>query len=168
MNRRIKSVVTVVITIIVLLNVFWEGGHGNEVRAAEPANDYLSILAMSLDFFDENACGNDAGSLGISWRGNCHTYDAKASISRADNFPSEYSTLIDPDGDGCVDVAGGYHDAGDHVKFNLTMAFAGNSLALAGYLHPEVFKNASASEHLLKIAKRNADYLMIDTFKSYI
>ncbi|MBP5608528.1 MAG: glycoside hydrolase family 9 protein, partial [Lachnospiraceae bacterium] len=86
------------------------------------------------------------------------------SLDKADNFPAKYRSLVDPDGDGKVDVSGGYHDAGDHVKFNLTMGFAGSSLALSDYLHPEVYKKAGAKEHLLKIVRRNADYLMKTTF----
>ena len=56
------------------------------VQAAAEDNDYLAALALSLNFFDENACGNDAGSLGISWRGNCHTYDAEASLDKAEEI----------------------------------------------------------------------------------
>ena len=163
MKGKYKRAVSAIITLIFLISAFLSPDQGEKVKAADPENDYSSILAMSLDFFDENACGTDVSSLGISWRGNCHTYDSKASLDRADNYPSQYRAVIDPDGDGTVDVSGGYHDAGDHVKFNLTMGFAGNSLALAAYLHPETFEDAGAKEHLLKIVKRNADYLMKTT-----
>ncbi|MBR6256917.1 MAG: glycoside hydrolase family 9 protein [Lachnospiraceae bacterium] len=164
MNSRFKRVISSVIVLIFIVMVFWDPDQGSVAKAADPENDYSSILAMSLDFFDENACGNDVDSLGISWRGKCHTYDSGASLAKADNYPAQYSSVIDPDGDGTVDVSGGYHDAGDHVKFNLTMGFAGNSLALAAYLYPDAFEDAGAKEHLLKIAKRNADYLMKTTF----
>ena len=127
-------------------------------------NNYCEALATSLYFFDENACGMDVENLGISWRGNCHTYDSRAKISSAWNFPTQYQALIDPDGDGLVDVSGGYHDAGDHIKFNITMGFAGSSLAMAEYLHPGVYEKAGCKEHLIKILKRNADYLMKTTW----
>ncbi|MBP3295983.1 MAG: glycoside hydrolase family 9 protein, partial [Lachnospiraceae bacterium] len=126
--------------------------------------DYSRALADSLYFFDENACGSDVGGLGISWRGNCHTYDGTALISQADGFPASYTSLIDPDGDGRVDVSGGYHDAGDHVKFNVTMGFAGSSLAMSDYLFPGAYEKAGCRDHLVKILKRNADYLMKTTY----
>ncbi len=126
--------------------------------------DYCQALADSLYFFDENACGGDVNSLGISWRGNCHTYDGTALISQADGFPTAYTSLIDPDGDGRVDVSGGYHDAGDHVKFNVTMGFAGSSLAMSEYLFPGAYEKAGCRDHLVKILKRNAEYLMKTTW----
>ncbi len=103
---------------------------------AEANNDYYQALALSLYLYDANACGNDVDNGPLTWRGNCHTYD---------EFP------------------GGYHDAGDHIKFNLTMGFAGSSLAMADYLNPGVFEKAGCKDHLIAILKRNADYLMSTT-----
>ncbi len=105
------------------------------VNAAD-GNDYYEALALSLYFFDANACGDDVDAGPLTWRGDCHTYD-------------EYP--------------GGYHDAGDHIKFNLTMGFAGSSLAMAEYLNPGVFEKAGCKDHLVAILKRNADYLMSTT-----
>ncbi len=105
------------------------------VTAAD-GNDYYEALALSLYMYDANACGNDVDDGPLTWRGDCHTYD---------EFP------------------GGYHDAGDHIKFNLTMGFAGSSLAMADYLNPGVFEKAGCKDHLISILKRNADYLMSTT-----
>ena len=105
------------------------------VKAASD-NDYYEALALSLYMFDANACGTDVDENPLTWRGNCHTYD---------QYP------------------GGYHDAGDHIKFNLTMGFAGSSLAMADYLNPGVFEKAGCKDHLIAILRRNADYLMSTT-----
>ena len=164
MKKKFRILIMTVLTFVLVSTQLQGIPAAKTVQAAGGDNDYPEALALSLDFFDENACGNDVVTLGISWRGNCHTYDAEASLDKADNFPAKYRSLVDPDGDGKVDVSGGYHDAGDHVKFNLTMGFAGSSLALSDYLHPEVYKKADAKEHLLKIVRRNADYLMKTTF----
>ena len=134
------------------------------VPVAAADNDYYEALALSLYFFDGNACGTDVDDNPLTWRGNCHTYDEKAAISEAENFDSSYTSLVDPDGDGYVDVAGGYHDAGDHIKFNLTMGFAMSSLAMSEYLNPGVYEKAGAKDHLIALLKRNADYLMKTTF----
>ena len=53
-----------------------------------------------------------------------------------------------------VDVSGGYHDAGDHIKFNLTIGFAGSSLAMSYYLNPGAYKKAECEDHLCDILKR--------------
>ena len=134
------------------------------IPVAAADNDYYEALALSLYFFDGNACGSDVSEGVLTWRGDCHTYDSKAAISEAENFDSSFKSLVDPDGDGYVDVDGGYHDAGDHIKFNLTMGFAMSSLAMSEYLNPGVYEKAGAKDHLVAILKRNADYLMKTTF----
>ncbi len=134
------------------------------IPAAAADNDYYEALALSLYFFDANACGGDVKENALTWRGNCHTEDEKALLSKATNFDSSFSSLVDPDGDGKVDVGGGYHDAGDHIKFNLTMGFGMSSLAMSEYLNPGVYEKAGCKEHLMAILKRNAEYLMKTTF----
>lgn len=138
------------------------GSANKTVRAAD--NDYYQALSLSLYFFDANACGSDVDDGPLTWRGNCHTYDGKAAISDADNFDSSCRSLVDPDGDGFVDVSGGYHDAGDHIKFNLTMGFAFASLAMSEYMNPGVYDKAGCKDHLVALLKRNADYMMKTTF----
>ncbi len=132
------------------------------VKAAD--NDYLEALALSLYFYDANACGSDVDEGVLNWRGDCHVEDETALLSNATNFDSTYTSLVDPDGDGKVDVGGGYHDAGDHIKFNLTMGFGMSSLALSEYLNPGIYEKAGCKDHLIAICKRNADYLMKTTY----
>ncbi len=132
------------------------------VKAAD--NDYYEALALSLYFYDANACGSDVGEGPLTWRGDCHVEDEKALISNATNFDSSCTSLVDPDGDGKVDVGGGYHDAGDHIKFNLTMGFGFSSLAMSEYLNPGIYDKAGCRDHLNAICKRNAEYLMKTTF----
>ena len=138
-------------------------GTAEKASAASDSN-YAEALALSLYFFDSNECGTEVDSNALTWRGNCHTYDAKASIANATNFPSQYQSLVDPDGDGYVDVSGGYHDAGDHVKFNLTNAFACSSLAMSYYLNDGAYDKAGCTAHLYEIVKKMSSYLMKTTF----
>ena len=60
------------------------------IVSAAGEQNYAEALAMSLYFFDSNECGCEVDSNPLTWRGNCHTYDAKAAISNAMNFPSQY------------------------------------------------------------------------------
>ena len=94
---------------------------------------------MSLYFFDSNACGSGITGGPLTWRGDCHTYDAEASVG---TLGSE-KQYVDPDGDGKVDVSGGFHDAGDHIKFNITIGFGMNALALSEYLNPGIYKKGA-------------------------
>lgn len=132
--------------------------------AAAADNDYYQALALSLYMYDANACGTGITGGPLTWRGDCHTYDGTADLSAAVNFDQSTKSIVDPDGDGKVDVSGGYHDAGDHIKFNLTMGFAMSSLAMSEYLNPGVYAKAGCKDHLFAIVKRNADYMMKTTF----
>ena len=61
--------------------------------AAGAGDDYAKLLQYSLYFYDANMCGDQVEEAGkLSWRSDCHTSDS---------------------------VTGGFHDAGDHVKFGL-------------------------------------------------
>ena len=129
--------------------------------AAAADNNYYEALAMSLYMYDANACGSGITDGPLTWRGDCHTYDAQASVGSLDGSAK---SAVDPDGDGKVDVSGGFHDAGDHIKFNLTIGFGINSLALSDYLNPGVYEKAGCRDHLIYELKWGADYLMKTTF----
>ena len=133
---------------------------GTTVSAADGSN-YLEALALSLYMYDANACGTGVTGGPLTWRGDCHTYDAKASVG---SLSGAAKAAVDPDGDGKVDVSGGFHDAGDHVKFNLTIGFGLSSLAMSEYLNEGIYEKAGAKDHLIYELKWGADYLMKTTF----
>ena len=124
-------------------------------------HNYMEALAMSLYFFDSNACGTGITDGPLTWRGDCHTYDAEASVGSLDG---SVKSIVDPDGDGKVDVSGGWHDAGDHIKFNLTIGFALSSLGISDYLNPGIYEKANCRDHLEYEMRWGADYLMKTTF----
>lgn len=124
-------------------------------------HNYMEALAMSLYFFDSNACGSGITGGPLTWRGDCHTYDAEASVGSLD---SSAKAFVDPDGDGKVDVSGGWHDAGDHIKFNLTIGFALSSLGISDYINPGIYEKAGCRDHLEYEMRWGADYLMKTTF----
>ncbi len=124
-------------------------------------HNYMEALAMSLYFFDSNACGSGITGGPLTWRGDCHTYDAEASVGDLDGSAKAF---VDPDGDGKVDVSGGWHDAGDHIKFNLTIGFALSSLGISDYINPGIYEKAGCRDHLEYEMRWGADYLMKTTF----
>ena len=129
------------------------------VSAAD--HNYMEALAMSLYFFDSNACGKGVTGGPLTWRGDCHTYDAEASVGSLDG---SLKAIVDPDGDGKVDVSGGWHDAGDHIKFNITIGFAMSSLGMSDYFNPDIYEKAGCRDHLEYELRWGADYLMKTTF----
>jgi len=95
-------------------------------------DDYNSALKAALIFFDANRCGPDAGKDNyFNWRGACHTGDA---------------------------VPGGYHDAGDHVKFGLPAAWSCATIAWATYEFPEIF--APVKDRNEKVLRYFADFFV--------
>lgn len=138
----------------------------SSVTAAGDAN-YAKALALSLYFFDANECGKEVDDNCLTWRGNCHTYDDSASLDSATNLTNTEKSLIQAanGGSNTVDVSGGYHDAGDHVKFNLTMGFAASSLGLSYYMNPGAYAKAGCEDHLKEILKNTCDYFMKTTFR---
>ena len=80
-----------------------------DYKYSDISYNYAKLLQYSLYLYDANMCGPNVGSRSLlSWRGNCHTYD-KTTYKRKDGKTVN------------VDVTGGFHDAGDHVKFGITV-----------------------------------------------
>ena len=99
--------------------------------------NWAKLLQYTLHFYDANMCGTDVSDKNrFSWRGNCHTYDAKVPLQPMDEeengtnldaaFIEKYKDILDPDGDGFVDVSGGFHDAGDFPKHMQLLSFHGD------------------------------------------
>jgi hypothetical protein len=74
----------------------------------QAAPNYADGIQKAIAWFDANRCGTDVATNNVfsSWRGACHTSDA---------------------------VNGGFHDAGDHVKFQLPAAFAASAIGWSIY-----------------------------------
>ena len=105
--------------------------------------NYASALQYALYLFDANMCGSDVDEkCALDWRGNCHTYDTYEYNGRK------------------VDLSGGYHDAGDHVKFGLPAAYTSVTLHLGYYEFKEVYIETNLGHHLRTIQDRFAEYFM--------
>lgn len=159
-RSKFKKAVTGIISTAMVASSVTTMSYSPSVNAATD-NNYYEALAMSLYFYDSNACGTGITDGPLTWRGDCHTYDATASVG---TLSGSAKAIVDPDGDGKVDVSGGFHDAGDHIKFNLTIGFGISSLAMSDYLFPGVYEKAGCKDHLMYELKWGADYLMKTTF----
>lgn len=142
--------------------------------------DYARALQYSLYFYDANMCGDTAErDSRLSWRGDCHTYDAhvpmipwdkltnkqsKGGTNLTEAFMEKYKDVLDPDGDGTIDVAGGFHDAGDHVEFGMPENYSAATLGWDYYEFRDVFKKLKQDDHMETILRHFNDYLMKCTF----
>lgn len=62
--------------------------------------------------------------------------------------------------DNNVDLVGGYHDCGDHVKFNLPGFYSITMLGWSGLEYRESYELIKEWEHLLHIVKHGLDYIL--------
>ena len=103
-------------------------------------HDYSTALEYSVIFFDANRCGPEAGEDNyFDWRDACHTQDGE---------------------DVGVDLTGGFHDAGDHMKFGLPQAYAASMLGWAFYRYEEVFKNTGIEDKYLSTLRYFGEYFL--------
>ena len=138
--------------------------------------NWAKLLQYSMYFYDANMCGTGvADNTLLPWRGNCHVCDAQVPLVPMDEqeigtnlsaaFIKQYKDILDPDGDGYVDVSGGFHDAGDHVKFGLPEAYAGSVVSWGYYEFRDAYKETGQDAHVETICRYFCDYFMRSTFR---
>ena len=93
-------------------------------------HDYNGLIDCSLYFYDCNRCGSNANNGKIDWRGACHTSD---------------------------EIQGGYHDAGDHVKFGLPAGYSASTLGW-GYYEFGTAYDSNATAHLKEVTDYFCQY----------
>lgn len=181
--RKISAAALSVLTAAV--SVPFAASLGAEALVTDPAGDYdnfAKALQYSLYFYDGNMCGPDVeANNGFAWRANCHTYDSAVPLKAMDMgvdigqrdgtnlseafIKANYDILNTGTEDGTVDVTGGFHDAGDHVKFGLPEAYAGTTVSWGYYEFPEAYKETGQDAHVETIIRYFCDYFMRCTFR---
>ncbi|MBN2440202.1 MAG: glycoside hydrolase family 9 protein [Spirochaetales bacterium] len=104
------------------------------------AQNYSDALSKAVMFYDANKCGpNVANNNVFSWRGACHTQDGS---------------------DVGVNLNGGLHDAGDHVKFGLPQGYTFSVLNWALYEFRSALDQAGTTNKLIAMIKWMGDYIL--------
>lgn len=138
--NRIKAAVTcatVAVTALVAPMAVTE-----EKADAAVSVNYAKALQYSLYLYDANMCGPQVGEKSqLDWRDDCHTYDSSVS--------TPYGTM---------DLSGGFHDAGDHVKFGLPGAYSATMLGWGYYEFKDAFTQTGQAAHLQTITDYFCDY----------
>jgi len=117
------------------------GGGGGGGGGTVPAGGFshAEALQKSLWFYDAQRSGELPDKFRVLWRGDSGLGDGA---------------------DVGLDLSGGFHDAGDHVKFGLPMAFSMTMLAWGAIEYPEAYADAGQLDELRAILRWGADYLM--------
>lgn len=138
--NRIKAAVTcatVAVTALVAPMAVTE-----EKADAAVSINFAKALQYSLYLYDANMCGPNVGEKSqLDWRDDCHTYDSSVS--------TPYGTM---------DLSGGFHDAGDHVKFGLPGAYSATMLGWSYYEFKDAFTQTGQAAHLQTITDYFCDY----------
>jgi hypothetical protein len=108
------------------------------IRGASDFN-YTDAFAKSILYYEASWCGPDAGENRLDWRGACHIEDGA---------------------DVGIDLTGGFHDAGDHVKFGQPQAYAASTMGWAYYEFKDTYVEKGQDEYMLKILKHFTDYFL--------
>lgn len=125
------------------------GFDGSNIGTIDASTNYnfAKLLQLSLYFYDANMCGDQVSETSLysselgGWRGDCHvndyfTYNGK-----------QYK------------AAGGFHDAGDHVKFGMPANEAFITLGISYLEFGQAYDELGQKEHLKKIVDYYCTYL---------
>lgn len=85
-------------------------------------------------------------------------------VNMSQKFIDANKKYLDPDGNGTLDLTGGWHDAGDHVKFGLPGSYSASTLGWGYYEFPESYKELGLDKHVEDELRWINDYFMKATF----
>tara|TARA_B100000674_G_scaffold283268_1_gene234421 strand:+ start:1195 stop:3768 length:2574 start_codon:yes stop_codon:yes gene_type:complete len=126
--------------------------------APSPTSDgpaYGEAIELSLLFYEANRSGDlDERQNRVPWRGDSGLSDGRDGIYFGD------ATAANLQRDLSLDLTGGYHDAGDHVKFGLPLASTLSTLAWGGISFPEGYERSGQMDDLLATVRWGTDYLL--------
>jgi len=126
----------------------------------------------ALWFLNVNKSGPGVVNTYVQWRGDAHIMDqhikldptAATGVDLSQAFISKYKAILDPNNTGEVDLSGGFHDAGDFIKFGLTTGFTASTLAWSMYEYPESFRAAGLEDEAFNLLRWADDYFLKSTF----
>lgn len=152
----------------------YAAGETSASAVSEAEINFAKALQLSLYFYDANKCGPGISGGNLEWRGDCHVEDAAVPLkpmgedfkgtNLSQEFIDENKDILDPDGDGTIDVAGGMHDAGDHVKFCLPGSYAASTVGWGYYEFRDAYIDAGQQEHIENILHWMNDYYLKCTY----
>ncbi len=135
-KRQIRKKMISVVIAITLLTTIFVVPQGS-VMAAD--YNYGEALQKAIMFFEFQRSGKLPEDTRNNWRGDSGVTDG------ADNN---------------IDLTGGWYDAGDHVKFNLPMAYSVSMMAWSVYESKDAYIKSGQLPYILDNIKWATDYLI--------
>ncbi|WP_051572235.1 glycoside hydrolase family 9 protein [Ruminiclostridium cellobioparum] len=172
LKKYLQKPISFATTVAITATLFT--GTGVYAASSTPPFNYAEALQKSLYFYDAEKCGPGITGGKLEWRGDCHVEDSQVPLipknkdsvgtNLSQAFIDKNRAVLDPDGDGTLDLHGGFHDAGDHVKFGLPQSYTISTLGWGFYEFRDSFKQINEEEHMIDILKWGNDYLLRSTF----
>ena len=85
-------------------------------------------------------------------------------VNMSQDFIDENRKYLDPDGNGTLDLTGGWHDAGDHVKFGLPGSYSASTVGWGYYEFRDAYEETGLAGHVEDELRWINDYFMKATF----
>ena len=128
---------------------------GREEQVSSSESGYGAALELSLLFYEANRSGDlNEATKRVSWRGDSGLRDGRDGVYFGDVAEENLQNGLS------LDLSGGYHDAGDHVKFGLPLASTLSTLAWGGLSFRKGYVAAGQLEELLDTVRWGTDYLL--------
>ena len=132
-------------------------------------------LQESLYFYDAQKSGpaRSDGDQPLDWRGDDAPTDSCVPLQPMVNnvgtnlsaaFIAANKSVLDPNNTGCLNLSGGFHDAGDTVKFGLPQSYAASVLGWGMYEFPQAYTATGTWNHTMDEMKWFSDYFLRSTF----
>ena len=144
-------------------------------QAQTASFNYAEALQKSLYFYDAEKSGPGITGGNLEWRGDSELADQKVPLvpkgagnigtNLSQSFITTNRAMLDPDGDGFVNVSSGFHDAGDHVRFGLPQAYAASTLAWGLVEFHDAYVQSGQRDHLVEELRWFADCFLRSTFR---
>lgn len=171
-KRYLQKAMALITTLAVIASLF--AGTSASAASTTPPFNYAEALQKAMYFYDAEKCGPGITGGKLEWRGDCHVEDCQLPLipKNADSVGTNLSqafidrnrAVLDPDGNGTLDLHGGFHDAGDHVKFGLPQSYTISTLGWGFYEFRDSFRKINEEDHMYDILKWGNDYLLRSTF----
>ena len=90
--------------------------------------------------------------------------DLYVGVNMSNSFIEKNKKYLDPDGNGTLDLTGGWHDAGDHVKFGLPGSYSASTVGWGYYEFRDSYEELGLQKHVEDELRWINDYFMKATF----
>jgi len=147
-KNNMKKIKSAVVSSVIAVSAMAAPLSAVVMNASATNDNYAKLLQYSLYFYDANMCGKQTGETSaLTWRDDCHTSD---------------------------EVDGGFHDAGDHVKFGLPAGYSASTLGWSYYEFKDAFDATGQGNHLKAVTDyfatffKNSTTLSGDTVTNFV